>query len=241
MKRGCFFLLCALIVLVCPALAQADYDFSISNVDIGTSGYHVKNAESPSIQVEYDIHLAGSENPTSSIGVTVELYKDALGGRPDLIASQLLEVSIADLTPGNTSYYIYQFPLYGPRQNYELHEGDYYFVVTVDSTDAFPETNENNNSAQSALFDYRILSGDLYFGGARTSVDWSLIDISDGSCGYNHPYHITNGNGSWIHSWGNSPVSFSNLCADGSTNEDGYSVDMHLVDGGVFVGTLKRR
>ncbi len=234
MKRGCFFLLCALIVLVCPVLAQADYDFSISNVDIGTSGYHVKNAESPSIQVEYDIHLAGSENPASSIAVTVALCQDS-----STVASKMIEVGISDLNPGGEVHRSYQFPLYG-EQNYELHEGDYYFVVTVDSTSSFPETNENNNSAQSALFDYRILSGDLYFGGARTSVVWSLIDISDGSCGYNHPYHITNGNGSWIHSWGNSPVSFSNLCADGSTNEDGYSVDMHLVDGGVVVGTLQK-
>ncbi len=235
MKRGCFFLLCALIVLVCPVLAQADYDFSISNVDIGTSGYHVKNAESPSIQVEYDIHLAGSENPASSIAVTVALCQDS-----STVASKMIEVGISDLNPGGEVHRSYQFPLYISGENYELHEGDYYFEVTVDSTESFEETNENNNSTTSALFDYRILSGNLYFGGARAAVDWSLLYINDGSCGSGHPYHLTNGSGSWIHSWGSSPVSFSNLCADGSINEDGYSVDLHLVDGSAVVGTLQK-
>ena len=142
MKRGCFFLLCALIVLVCPVLAQADYDFSISNVDIGTSGYHVKNAESPSIQVEYDIHLAGSENPASSIAVTVALCQDS-----STVASKMIEVGISDLNPGGEVHRSYQFPLYG-EQNYELHEGDYYFEVTVDSTETNteqPPDGENNN------------------------------------------------------------------------------------------------
>ncbi len=235
MKRGCLFLLCALMILACPALARADYDFTVSYADFGGPAYHLRNAESPSIQVEYDIHLAGSENPASSIAVTVALCQDS-----STVASKMIEVGISDLNPGGEVHRSYQFPLYISGENYELHEGDYYFEVTVDSTESFEETNENNNSTTSALFDYRILSGNLYFGGARAAVDWSLLYINDGSCGSGHPYHLTNGSGSWIHSWGSSPVSFSNLCADGSINEDGYSVDLHLVDGSAVVGTLQK-
>jgi len=225
-------------VLVCSASARADYDFSIPYANFGGPVYHIKGGESPSIQVEYGIHLAGSENPTTSIGVTVELYKD-VSGRPELIASELLEVGTADLTPGNTSYYSYQFPLYREK-NYALHEGTYYFVVTVDSTGSFSETNESNNSTESVPFGYRIFSGDLYFGAARVSCEWLLINnISYNIDGTVIAYYISNGNGSWNHSWGSNPISFTDIVAGGSTNGDRYSVDLHVENGSTSVGTLQ--
>lgn len=237
MKRGCLFLFCALIVLTCPAFARADYDFSVPAASFGGPDYHYKAAVEPTVQVEYDIALSGSENPSTSIGVRVGLYN----GASTLVAERLLEVGIADLSPGHTIARSYQFPLYDSGQNYELHEGDYYFVVTVDATGSFPETDETNNSGQSSTFAYRIFSGDLYFGGVRTSVDWLDIDFNNSSSCGSVPYHITIGSGSWNHSWGSTPVSFSSLCANGTPNADGYSVDMQMVDGTVVdVGTLQQ-
>jgi hypothetical protein len=108
----------------------------------------------------------------------------------------------------------------------------YVIRVSVDSIDEWSESNENNNSLDSAQFPYGVLSGKLSFGEIDTNLQSGLLNHSPGNCSTSLSLSSANGHWNIEGDWPQAPYSTSGeLCVNSVTSADDYSLDLSVVSG----------